>query len=257
MIASPQALGHRDRLELFLQRAVAWFFSPVSYLLAWLWMRFVRGYRVQGLRAFREEVRRRLGDGRGPVLICPNHLTAMDSMVLVCALGSGLRYFLHDRESAWNLPERRNLGEGWLLRAACYLCKCIPVLRQGPREETARTMAKIRHLLADGHRIMIFPEGRRSRSGRVDTREFAYGAGRLAQEVPGARVLCVYLRGLGQEGCTDLPRRGETFHLLCDVLEPRVPTTGLRGSRDVSRLIIERLAALEEDWFATHRPLGQ
>ncbi len=48
MSISPQAPGHRDRLELFLQRAVAWIFTPVSYYLAWFWMRFVRGYRIEG-----------------------------------------------------------------------------------------------------------------------------------------------------------------------------------------------------------------
>ncbi len=257
MSISPQAPGHRDRLELFLQRAVAWLFSPVSYYLAWFWMRFLRGYRIAGLETFRQEVRRLLGDHRGPLLVCPNHLTAIDSVVLVWALGSGVHYFLHDRDFVWNLPERRNLGEGPLLRVVCYLCKCIPVLRQGPRDVTARTMGKIRFLLATGHRVMIFPEGTRSRGGRVDTQEFAYGAGRLVQEVPGTRVLCVYLRGVGQQACTDLPRRGETFHLGCDVLEPVVPTTGLRGSRDVSRIIVERLAALEGDWFAAHSPAGQ
>jgi len=254
---TPPALGHRDRLELFLQRAVAWVFTPVSYYLAWFWMRFVRGYRISGLRAFRDELRRKLGSHRGPLLVCPNHLTAIDSVVLVWALGSGLHYFQNDRDFVWNLPERRNLGEGLPLRVACYLCKCIPVLRQGPPEVTARTMSKIRHLLAGGHRVMIFPEGTRSRSGRVDTQEFAYGAGRLVQEVPGTRVLCVYLRGLNQEACSDLPRRGETFHLGFDVLEPTSPSKGLRGSRDISRRIVERLASLEEEWFATHHPAGQ
>jgi 1-acyl-sn-glycerol-3-phosphate acyltransferase len=253
----PPALGHRDRLGLFLQRAMAWAFTPVSYYLTWFWMRFVRGYRISGMRAFRDEIRRKLGPHRTPLLVCPNHLTAIDSLVLIWALGSGLHYLQKDRDFAWNLPERRNLGEGLLLLVACYLCKCIPVLRQGPPEVTARTMSKIRHLLAGGHRVMIFPEGTRSRSGRVDTRDFAYGTGRLVQEVPGTRVLCVYLRGLGQEVCSYLPRRGETFHLCFDVLEPTSPNKGLRGSRDISRLIVERLASLEEEWFANHRPTGQ
>lgn len=240
-----------------LHRGVAWLFSPVTYYAAVAWMRFVRGYRIPGLRDFRAEVRRRVGSHRGPLLVCANHLTAIDSVILVWALGSGLRYWVHDREFPWNLPERRRLGDGLPLRLACYLGKCVPVLRQGPPEGTARTMGKVRQLLAEGHRVMLFPEGTRSRQGRVDTRDFAYGVGRLVQEVPGTRVLCVYMRGWGQQTWGDLPRRGETFDLLLDVLEPTSPSTGMRGARDISRAIVDRLAALEEEWFAAHPAPGQ
>jgi len=254
---APDSPGHRDRLVMNLQRAVAWVFTPVTVYAAVACMRFVRGYSIPGLQAFRAELGRRLGSFRGPVLICANHLTAIDSVVLVWALGSGMRYWRHDREFAWNLPERRRLGDGLPLRAACYLGKCIPILRQGPPEQTARTMDTVRQLLAEGHRIMVFPEGTRSRTGRVDTQNFAYGVGKLVQDVPGTRVLCLYLRGRGQETWSDLPRRGETFDLLLDVLEPTSPSTGMRGARDISRTIVERLAQMEEEWLAAHPAPGQ
>jgi hypothetical protein len=36
------------------------------------------------------------------------------------------------------------------------------------------------------------------------------------------------------------------------VLTPTSTAIGMRGSRDISRTIVQRLAELEADWFAAH-----
>ncbi len=258
-------LPRRDLATLALQRVVARALTPVTWYLAWGWMRFARGYSIPNLRAFRSELHQKLaasrdagrGSRHGPLLVCANHLTLIDSCVLLWALGSAWAFLRDERLFAWNLPERRNVGDGLALRLGCYMGKCLPIVRGGPPDETARVMDKVRFLLASGHRVMIFPEGTRSRSGRLDREEFTYGVGKLAQEVPGTRVLCIYLRGLGQTTYSDLPKRGETFELMCDVITPTSPSSGLRGARDLSRTIVESLAELEEAWFAAHSTPGQ
>ena len=82
---------------------------------------------------------------------------------------------------------------------------------------------------------MIFPEGGRSRTGRVEPDSATYDVGRLIRSVPGCRVLCVYMRGEAQRAYSDIPARGERFRLsLCEI-EPKSGHTGLRASRDVAR----------------------
>jgi hypothetical protein len=256
-VTSPlERLAPRDLWALRLQRAVAWVFTPFTYYVVAIWMRAGRKYAIPDLHAFRADVERKLRaadpDDTAPVLVCANHLTLIDSLVLIRALGSGLRYVFDQRRFAWNMPELRNLGSSPLTHAGVYLGKCLPVVRQGPQEQTARTLGKVTHLLQRRQWVMIFPEGTRSRSGRVDTQDFAYGVGKLVQDVPGTRVLCLYLRGRGQATFGNLPRKGETFDLLCDVLTPTSTATGMRGSRDISRAIVQRLAELEAVWFAAH-----
>ena len=100
-----------------------------------------------------------------------------------------------------------------------------------------------------GERVLVFPEGGRSRSGRVDLAQAAYGVGRLVRALPGCRVLCVYLRGARQETFSDLPARGDVFHVATTVLEPTSSERGLRGERDIARQIVGTLVALEEQWL--------
>jgi hypothetical protein len=67
--------------------------------------------------------------------------------------------------------------------------------------------------------------------------------------VPGSRVLCVYLRGRGQTTWSDAPRRGERFRAELSCFEPKADRGGLRGSLDVARQIVARLAELERRHF--------
>ena len=53
---------------------------------------------------------------------------------------------------------------------------------------------------------MIFPEGTRSRTGRIDTENFSYGAGRLIEHIPECQVLCIYLRGDKQNTYSSIPK---------------------------------------------------
>ena len=74
--------------------------------------------------------------------------------------------------------------------------------------------------------MLIFPEGGRSRVGRVDTENFMYGVGRMLQEAPQARVLCVFARGVGQRVYSNYPKAGEAFVVR---MKPIAPTTTVQG----------------------------
>jgi len=213
-----------------------------------------RGYRVRDLAATRrrwEELRR---EHPGPWLICGNHLTLIDSAIMTYALMSLGRHFTDWRALPWNLPERANFQRQCWKALLCYLAKCIPVRRGGNREEMQATMAKCHAVLKKRQTLMIFPEGGRSRSGRIDQENFSYGVGRFLQDHPTCRVLCVYLRGDGQRTYSDLPERGETFTIAIASLQPQRPEReGLRGQRELAGQIVARLAQMEEEYFASHR----
>ena len=70
-------------------------------------------------------------------------------------------------------------------------------------------------------------------------------AGGLVKAVPGCLVLCVYLRGAHQETWSDYPVRGERFRAELSLLEPKSDAAGLRGSLEIARQIVGRLAELE------------
>lgn len=211
------------------------------------------GYRIRNLKEVRSKIRRLTDGHRGPWLICSNHLTMIDSAVLIYAMAPAWMYVADYRRFPWNLPEKRNFKKNAVIAAFCYLAKCIHVERRGAREEVRAAMEKCVGLLKDGDRLLIFPEGTRSRSGRVEQDDYPYGVGRFLRHVPDCRVLLVYLRGDGQETYSDFPRFGERFEMDASVLEPVTDKTGLRAEKEYAGQIIRRLRQMEEFYFATRR----
>jgi hypothetical protein len=64
--------------------------------------------------------------------------------------------------------------------------------------------------------------------------------------------MLVYLRGDGQETFGMLPRAGECLTMNVEVFDPgNVPGAGLRFQREYARRIVERLAGMEEEYFAS------
>lgn len=212
------------------------------------------GYRIRDLQAVRDRCRRAFEQHEGPWLICANHLTMADSAILSYAMLSLGSHLLAWRWIPWNLPERSNFRNP-LLVMMCYLSKCIPVRRGGPRSETKQVLEKCAYLLSRRQRLLIFPEGGRSRTGRIDREQYAYGVGRfLVNGREDLRVLCLYLRGDRQASYGSIPAFGERFTVLVDVFRPeKTAGTGLRAQRDYAGQIIGRLAEMEDEYFGVHR----
>ena len=137
----------------------------------------------------------------GPVLVIANHVTAYDAALILYALprsmrqsmaiamsGEMLRDFRHGRNQGNALLNLLAPLAYWLITA---LFNVFPLPRlRGFR----RSFAHAGEALDRGYSVMVFPEGRRSRSGQLQP--FRPGIGLLVQE-SGVPVLPVWLNGLG------------------------------------------------------------
>jgi len=242
------------RLSVRLQALISQISIPFTFGAAVLLLRGFLGYRWENLKAFRAKVRALVDHKEGPVILCPNHLTMIDSLLLIWAMTPAWQAISKPRFFPWNTPEKNNFAHSAVLRFFCYIGKCLPVVRQGPPKQTRVFMDKIKLLLAKGQSLMMFPEGTRSTSGRVDTKNFAYGIGKIIddirQEGLKPRVLCLYLRGNKQSGKSSVPRRGNRFFVDAELVEPRTDHSGLRAARDLATQIVQRLAGMEQAYFA-------
>ena len=104
----------------------------------------------------------------GPCVIVANHSSHADTAALIAALPARRQPVVAAAADYW--------FRGGVRPAICRaLCAAFPVRRSGGG--SADLAAAVR-LLADGHDVIVFPEGTRSRDGR--TGDFHRGAARLA-----------------------------------------------------------------------------
>ena len=209
------------------------------------------GYRIKQVNRVRKQVKTMMTHHPGPWLICPNHLTMIDSVILAYALVPPRQYLFQYRRLPWNVPELTKFKGNLFVVVICFLMKCIPLVRGGDRKALKSVFSKCSHLLEKKENLIIFPEGTRSRTGRVKKKGFPYGAGRFFLSVPAVRVMCVYLRGENQAGYSALPRYGEAFYLSLKQAVLSTPFKGLRAQRDLSGQIIAELSQMEEEYFAS------
>lgn len=238
----------RHHLQRFLGRLAIVVIAPATYLAIKL-----AGYRIRDLRRFRKMVRHRLAAHDGPWLICANHLTMIDSALIAYALAPLSDYLRHYRRLPWNVPEQANFQRNIFSTIYCYLTKCIPINRRGERTRVRRSIDRCVYLLQQKELLLVFPEGTRSRSGRVDFQNITYGVGRFLQRVPDCQVLCIYLRGDRQQSYSTFPTRGERFSVRFQVTRPHSGDRGIRAQRSYARQIIATLAEMEQRHFDSHR----
>lgn len=219
-------------------------------------LRYVGGYRCTELDEIREKMKDvfRLHPGR-PVLICANHLTMIDSMLITWLLFDFRTLLLHFNRFPWNVPELKNFGGNLLLRLMCYLGKCVYVERSGSAEAKRLSWAKVLYLNSLGETICVFPEGGRSRLGRINREEAVYGVGQLIQENPETIVVSVYLRGYHQDRYSFFPKRGDRFYIDFRVWTASSSEVlpGRRGQKTITLSIMDQLALMEEDYFAARQ----
>jgi long-chain acyl-CoA synthetase len=162
------------------------------------------GPRVSWVRKTKDEHRDREGSAqghRGPMLVIANHRTAYDGALVLYAMPRELRRKMAiamSGEMLRDLRKGRN-QDGWLLNVLApvgywlvtALFNVFPLPRQAGFR---RSFAFAGEAMDRGYSVLIFPEGTRSKDGRLAP--FRAGIGLLAEQsrVP---VLPVALVGLG------------------------------------------------------------
>lgn len=241
----------RSRVGLAVQRQVSRFSSILWIPPTVFIMRVLMRYRIKNAAELRKRHRALIKENDGPILICANHLTMVDSAILAWALGGSWSYVFHYRRMPWNLPEYNNFASTWISRFLAWVTKCIPVVRGGPREQVSGVIKRVQYVLSRGDTALIFAEGGRSRTGRVQEDSPAQGMGRILNAVDGCKALCVYLRGDRQLTWSTVPARGDSFHVDFEFFQPESLHRGMRRSRDLAQQIVARLARMEEKYFAS------
>lgn len=237
------------QIQNFMGRAAIIFVAPFYFIIAKILF-----YRVKNLTQIRRQIAGEYSRHKGPWIICANHLTMIDSFLLGYASFSLFGHIVGFKKLPWNLPERSNFQRNIFMAALCYLAKCLPIDRGGSREKIKKTLDKCIYLLEHGHTIMIFPEGGRSRTGRINKENYSYGVGRFVKDVENCKILCMYMRGDKQKSYSFIPAWGDKFTVMAEVFNPaEVEGSALRVQRDYASQIIERLAQMEEKYFAAHR----
>jgi hypothetical protein len=235
---------------------VGWLFAPFWFPLASLFLRVRFGCRIENISAGRRMYRKLRGESAGPLLICANHLTLVDSFFIAQALSPNWRFLLDFDSVPWNTPEEINFANTRFNRVLVYLAKCVPIRRGGKREDVREVLDRIEYLLGRGEVALLFPEGGRSRTGRIDPENTGWGVGRVVAKLKDCRVLCVYLRGDAQETFSAYPARGDRLRVSLALIEPKSDARGVRRTRDLSMQIVRQLAQMEAEYFGARAAAG-
>ncbi len=235
-------------IQYTLGRVFVWIIAPMLYFAVW-----IAGYRISDLEKTRKAVQKLYQNHQGPWIICANHLTLIDSLILTYAMMPFYRYIFRYNHVPWNMPEKMNFNRNFVTTMLTFLAKCIPVVREGDRYSVNATLKKCEFLLKKNEHLMIFPEGTRSRNGRINTEEFFYGVGRLYKSAENCQVMCIYLRGERQSGYSNFPAYNQKFDMSVKHIKPETELKGLRAQREYSRQIIETLSQMEQHYFESRR----
>jgi 1-acyl-sn-glycerol-3-phosphate acyltransferase len=244
------ALPWRVKASLHFQRMVGFisFFwlAPFIFFLH----KFFYRYGIANHRELRRNIDRILQESEShPLIICANHLTKIDSILIFLFLFRMRDTVFNFRLLPWNVPEIRRVSGNPFYAVICFVAKCVFIRRGSSSSHQHLTLSKLSYLLSKKELICIFPEGQRSRVGRVDPSRAAYGVGQILQAVPDAKVLCVYLRGINQKNYSSFPHRGDPFYCDLKVIKPTTDQEGRRGARDLSMQIIHQLKEMEDVYF--------
>lgn len=246
-------LSNKEKIVLAIQEAVSYCLFLIMGPLIYILFKYKFKFQVDDLTAARKQYQEILSKCQGPVLICTNHLTLIDSVIQAVILNSIGGYLLNFSSLPWNLPEKSNYYHKFILRIFCYLGKCIPVQRMTCQQNKLKTMAKIEYVLSRRNVVSVFPEGTRSRNGLIADENFSYGSGEILKRIENATVICLYLRGRKNGGFANFPQAGESFYIKMEPFIPVSDFSGLRRVKDLSTQIINKLKQMEIEYFKNEK----
>ena len=137
------------------------------------------GLRAAGIRV-QQSGREHIPSDRACIFL-PNHISNLDPPVVVPLLPGTPSIML--KAELMKIP---------VLGAACRLARCVPVERDGGREAAVRSARRAADVISSGLSMLIFAEGTRSRTGRLQP--FKAGPFHLAQAT-GAPIVPIAVTG--------------------------------------------------------------
>ena len=227
-------------LVLRIQSFLSWVFAGLIAA-PFLWL-FIK------LFSYKIYHKERLTELKPPYLLVSNHLTLIDSWFI--AYATIFPDFLWwPWKMFWSVPEFTNYYRG-PLALLMWLSRTIPIIRGASPKEQKLAKGKIINVLKNNEAVHFFPEGTRSRTGRIEN--FTTGIGRIYLFIPDCRILPVYIRGT--ENVLPIGRKFPRIFKKIDVVigEPRKLTTeykGIRGGVDISKQIFDILVVMEKEYF--------
>lgn len=233
-------MSRAQTLLLRLQSFLSWVFvALIEVPLFWLVLRFF------SLRVYHKE---NLEELKPPFIVVSNHLTLIDSWFAGFAIAFP-KFFWKHWLLTWHMPEERNYYRG-LLVPFMWLNRTIPIIRGVAPIDQKVAKDKVISVLMNREAIHIFPEGTRSRSGRIEN--YTTGVGRIYMSVPDCSILPIYIRGTEKilPIRTKFPRLFKKIDVVIGKpVKLTSPDHGIRGRVDISRQVFSLLAAMEKEYF--------
>ena len=220
-----------------------------------LLMKYFRGYRIEDITKIRNQFKE-IWDEKNrtkmPLIICANHLTFIDSALIIWALSSNFRYLFDYKAFTWNLPAGDFFKKKLHYHLILYLTKCIFLDRKGSLAHKNAVLNLCRYLLEKGDVVLIFPEGQRSRTGFFENERLRFGVGKIVTSLENAKVLCIYLRSDKQETFSNYPPKNSRFNLQMKLITPTISSeiSKKRASIEVVKEIGAAIKEMEKEFFA-------
>lgn len=144
-------------------------FYSIVRLIVLLFFKIALGFKVYG----KQNVPK-----RGAFILASNHVSHLDPPALSCASPRALHFMA-----------RHDLFNNWVFAALIRALNAFPVKREGA--DFTALKGAVRRLKA-GEPLLIFPEGRRSRTGEIQAAQPGVG---FLSIIAGVPILPVYVEG--------------------------------------------------------------
>ena len=220
---------------------------PFCYTIIFIF-KFIMGYKIENIKSIRNQFKSIIKNKK-PLVICANHLTFIDSCLIIWALAPNYWYQFNYKYFSWNLPAGDFFGKKWYYRVIAFLAKCIFIHRDASASHHNEILNICKNLLLKGEIITIFPEGKRSRTGRFEETQMTYGVGKIIQNIPNCRVLCIYVRGDKQETYSNYPLKNSSFYISMNLVTPKTELSGREGCSEIVHQIASVIKTQENDYF--------
>ncbi len=162
----------------------------------------------------------------GAFLLAPNHTSYIDGVVIHGMVPGPLSRRLFSVATA-------EIFDRWPFHQVSFRGR---IIKTGTLETSARSLRHATRLLAQGYPVCLFPEGRRSIDGRVDTPRAGLG---VLAKLAGVPVVPVYI-----EGTNALLSRSNPGVHLCRITVHFLPP--IESSKNGEKVLEHWLAAMRE-----------